>query len=68
MNLKRVKYQMVKDGEWNIGYMIGEYNGQNKTLLDKNLNYIPPILADGKGFVCYDLKDDLENPLNITIG
>lgn len=60
MNLKRVKYQMVKDGEWNIGYMIGEYNGQNKTLLDKNLNYIPKISADGEEFICYDLKDDLK--------
>lgn len=68
MNFKRVLYQMEQGGEWKIGYMIGEYDGQNKTLLDENLNYVEKIRAkDGKKFSVYDCKDDLKRQLNITI-
>lgn len=57
MNFKRVLYQMEQGGEWKIGYMIGEYDGQNKTLLDENLNYVEKIRAkDGKNFLFMTAK------------
>lgn len=68
MNFKRVLYQMEQDGEWKVGYMIGEYDGQNRTLLDENLNYVEKIKSrDGKEFSVYDCRDDLGKQLNITI-
>lgn len=67
MNIKRVKYQMSEDGKWEIGYIIGSYDGDNKTLLDEDFNYVPKLNMDGKEFVVYDLKTDWGTPLNLTI-
>ena len=47
MNIKRVKYKMSPDDNWDIGYVIGEYEGQNETLLDTKFRYVPKI-KDGE--------------------
>lgn len=67
MNIKRVKYKMNKKDNWKIGYIMGEYDGQNKILLDENLNYIPKIIDNNKEFTAYDIKDDFDKRLNIII-
>lgn len=67
MNIKRVKYIMSEKESYKIGYMIGEYDGQNKTLLDENFNYVPKITEGDKEFTVYDSRNDWENQLNITI-
>lgn len=46
---------------------MGEYDGQNKILLDENLNYIPKIIDNNKEFTAYDIKDDFDKRLNIII-
>ena len=67
MNIKRVKYKMSKEDNWNIGYVIGEYDGHNKVLLDCNFEYVPKIIDGEKEFLVYDLKDDFDKHINITI-
>ena len=67
MNIKRVKYKMSKEDDWEIGYVIGEYDGQNKTLLDCNFEYVPKINDNGKEYLVYDLIDDFDKCLNISI-
>lgn len=58
---------MSEEGKWEIGYIIGSYDGDNKTLLDENFNYVHKINIDGKEFVAYDCKTDWDTPLNLTI-
>lgn len=67
MNIRRVKYKMDKDDGWKVGYMIGKYEGQNKTLLDEDFNYVPKIIKNDKEFVAYDCKDDFDKQLNIIM-
>lgn len=67
MNIKRVKYKMSPEDTWHIGYLIGKYDGQNETLLDKDFRYVPKIIEDGKEYLVYDVKDDIVTELNITI-
>lgn len=67
MNIKRVKYKMSKTDEWKVGYVIGNYDGQNETLLDKDFRYVPKITHNEKSYLVYDMKDDIENQINITI-
>lgn len=58
---------MSKDDEWKVGYVIGNYDGQNETLLDKDFRYVPKITYREKEYLMYDMKDDLDKELNITI-
>lgn len=67
MNIKRVKYKMNSEDKWNIGYVIGSYDGQNETLLDDEFKYVPKIVCEGKEYLAYDIKDDIERKLNITL-
>ena len=67
MNIKRVKYKMSEEDSWEIGYIIGEYDGQSKTLLNSNFEYVPKIVDGNKEFLLYDFKEDYECILNITI-
>lgn len=67
MNIRRVKYKMNPNEDWKIGYVIGEYEGQNKTLIDDNFEYVPKILDEDREFLVWDFKDDIEKQLNITI-
>lgn len=67
MNIKRVKYKMSENDNWKIGYVIGNYEGQNETLLDKDFRYVPKISYYEKEYLAYDFKDDDEKQLNITI-
>lgn len=67
MNIKRVKYKMSETDSWNVGYVIGSYDGQNETLLDKFYRYVPRIDEDGNKYIAYDIKDDIEKQLNITV-
>lgn len=68
MNIKRVKYKMSKDGKWEKGYAIGMYDGSCRTLLNKDFEYVEKVKhKDGEKYICYDMKDDVENRLNITI-
>lgn len=67
MNIKRVKYKMKKEDDWSVGYIIGKYDGQLETLLDSDFKYVPKIIEDGKEYLLYDLKEDIEKQLNITL-
>lgn len=67
MNIKRVKYKMSKEDEWKVGYVIGNYDGQNETLLDEDFKYVPKITENNKSYLVYDMKDDVCKQLNITI-
>lgn len=67
MNIKRIRYKMDANEDWKVGYMIGEYDGQNKTLLDEKFNYVPKIISEGKEFSCYDMRNDSDKILNLTI-
>lgn len=67
MNIKRVKYKMSPDDNWDIGYVIGEYEGQNETLLDTKFRYVPKIKDGEKEYLVHDYIDDLDNPMNITV-
>ena len=67
MNIKRVKYKMSKEDSWKIGYIIGEYDGQNKTLLNHKFEYVPKIIKGDKEYLLYDFEEDYEQLLNITI-
>lgn len=67
MNIKRVKYKMSKEDKWNIGYVIGKYEGQHETLLDDEFKYVPKIIEDGKEYIVYDLKQDFDKEMNITL-
>lgn len=67
MNIKRVKYKMKKEDDWSVGYIIGKYDGQLETLLDSDFKYVPKIIEDGKEYLLYDLKEDIEKELNITL-
>ena len=68
MNIKRVKYRMSKDDKTKMGYVIGEFDGFGKTLLDENFNYVPKIREeDGEEYLAYDMEDDLDKRLNIAI-
>ena len=67
MNIKRVKYKMVANEEWKIGYVIGTYDGQNETLLDDKFRYVPKIIYEGEEYLAYDMKDDIGKQLNITL-
>lgn len=67
MNIKRVKYKMSSDDSWNVGYIIGSYDGQNETLIDDKFKYIPRVSHEGKEYLAYDIKDDIEKRLNITL-
>lgn len=66
MNIKRVKYKMSENDNWKIGYVIGNYDGQNETLLDKDFRYVPKIQHNGKEYLVYNMIDDVKQ-LNITI-
>lgn len=67
MNIKRVKYKMKKEDDWSVGYIIGKYDGQLETLLDSDFKYVPKIIEDGKEYLLYDFKNDMEKQLNITL-
>lgn len=67
MNIKRVKYKMKKEDDWSVGYIIGKYDWQLETLLDSDFKYVPKIIEDGKEYLVYDLKNDKEKELNITL-
>ena len=67
MNIKRVKYKMAINENWKIGYVIGTYDGQNETLIDEKFAYVPKISYEGKEYLAYDMKDDMEKQLNITL-
>lgn len=67
MNIKRVKYKMNENDKWEIGYVIGKYDGQNETLLDSEFKYVPKITENDKEYLVYDLKDDVCTCMNITI-
>lgn len=67
MNIKRVKYKISEDDNWRVGYVIGSYDGQNETLLDKDFRCVPKITYKEKEYLMYDMKDDLDKELNITI-
>ena len=67
MNIKRVKYKMTRYDDWKVGYVIGLYDGQNKTLLNDKFEYVPKISYEGKEYLVYDMKDDMERQLNITL-
>lgn len=67
MNIRRVKYKMNRRDTWKIGYIIGEYDGQNKTLLDKEFNHVPKMVDGDKEFTAYNIVDDLDKQLNITL-
>lgn len=67
MNIKRVKYKMRPDDDWKVGYVIGSYDGQNKTLIDDKFEYVPKLSYEGKEYLVYDIKDDTERELNITL-
>ena len=67
MNIRRVKYKMSPEDDWNIGYLIRNYIGDSKTLLDCNFEYVPKIIKEGKECLAYDIKDDYEKYLNIAI-
>ncbi len=64
MNIRRVKYTMKKNGEVKIGYVVGKHDGDNRTLLDENFNYVPKI--DGQ-WICYSLRTDFDSYLNLTV-
>ena len=67
MNIKRVKYKMTPNDDWKVGYVIGSYEGQNETLLDDKFVYVPKLSYEGKEYLVYDIKDDMERQLNITL-
>ena len=67
MNIKRVKYKMTPYDDWKVGYVIGSYDGQNETLIDEEFKYVPKISFEGKEYLVYDMKDDMEKQLNITL-
>lgn len=67
MNIKRVKYKLNENDDWSIGYTIGEYDGQNKVLLNDKFEYVPRIIEKDKSFVAYDIQDDLEKRINLTL-
>lgn len=67
MNIKRVKYKMNKEDDWSVGYVIGKYDWQLETLLDSDFKYVPKIIEDGKEYLVYDLENDMEKQLNITL-
>ena len=67
MNIKRVKYKMTPYDNWKVGYVIGAYDGQNETLLNDKFEYVPKIVFEGKEYLVYDIKDDMERQLNITL-
>ena len=67
MNIKRVKYKMAASDDWKVGYVIGAYDGQNETLLNDKFEYVPKIVFEGKEYLVYDMKDDIERQLNITL-
>ena len=67
MNIKRVKYKMSPNDDWKVGYVIGSYEGQNETLLDDKFVYVPKLSYEGKEYLVYDIKDDMEKQLNITL-
>ncbi len=58
---------MAVNEEWKTGYIIGEFEGQNKTLLDAKFEYVPKIHQEGKEYIAYDFDYDYEKQLNITI-
>ena len=67
MNIKRVKYKMTPNDDWKVGYVIGAYDGQNETLLNDKFEYVPKLSYEGKEYLVYDIKDDMERQLNITL-
>lgn len=67
MNIKRVKYKMSPEDDWSIGYLIRGYEVGNKTLLDCNFDYVPKIVKGEKEYLVYDMIDDYEKYLNISI-
>ena len=67
MNIKRVKYKMAANENWKVGYVIGAYDGQNETLLNDKFEYVRKIVFEGKEYLVYDIKDDIETLLNITL-
>ena len=67
MNIKRVKYKMTRYDNWKVGYVIGAYDGQNETLLNDKFEYVPKLSYEGKEYLVYDIKDDMERQLNITL-
>ena len=67
MNIKRVKYKMAANENWKVGYVIGAYDGQNETLLNDKFEYVPKLSYEGKEYLVYDIKDDMERQLNITL-
>ena len=42
-------------------------DGQNETLIDDEFKYVPKIVHEGKEYLVYDIKDDTEKQLNITL-
>ena len=67
MNIKRVKYKMSEDDSLKIGYIIGKYDGDNETLLDKDFQVVPKISYGEKEYLAYDFSEDIDKELNITI-
>ena len=67
MNIKRVKYKMTRYDNWKVGYVIGAHDGQNETLLNDKFEYVPKLSYEGKEYLVYDIKDDMERQLNITL-
>ena len=67
MNIKRVKYKMAANEDWKIGYIIVSYDRQNETLIDEKFVYVPKISYKGEEYLAYDMKDDIEKQLNITL-
>ena len=67
ISIKRVLYTMSKDDSLKVGYLIGKYDGDNRTLLDENLNAVPKITCNGKEYTLYDMQPDFRNKFNIEI-
>ena len=67
MNIKRILYKMNKTDDFKVGYLIGKYDGDNRTLLDENLNVVSKITYEGKEYTVYDMKVDLNKRFNIDI-
>lgn len=67
MYIAKVKYKMFKNDEWKLGYVIGEREDEEVTLLDEEYKYVPKVTIDDKEFLAYDIIKDVKNPLTISI-
>lgn len=67
MYIAKVKYKMFKNDEWKLGYVIGEREDEEVTLLDEEYKYVHKVTIDDKEFLAYDIIKDVKNPLTISI-